>query len=116
MLNFIDATDGCGGPKWLLWLCQWNPKYILVSGDTFDDALEELGSWVVDNAPEHLIDNIVEEIYQDALARGLTEEEAQQEAELDATLIDGGHYLSSSEWGIELEHPTPEELTSWLTD
>ncbi len=79
----------------------YGSTHVLVYGRSLDDALDEAIDWLVDNAPGHLMDDQVAEAYQEAIARGLGEDEAIEEAEMDMTC--GGnscHYIDSWEWWV----------------
>lgn len=96
--------------RWLLWAGAVCPETFLVWGD-LDDALDEVGEWAEKHAPGWFCDEAVADEYKRAIAEGLDEESAQQQAEVDTTsMCDGRHYMNSWEWGIVREDPTRAEI------
>lgn len=94
---------------------------VLAFGDHFEDAFDEAGDWLEDNAPGLLANESIQEEYKrlekaklDEVGRDLYEDEIeklQEEAEVDTTPIGGhGSYVNSDEWTIVAEDPTYEQL------
>ena len=86
---------------------------LMVYAKSVEAALDEAVDWVADHAPGILADAQVADIYQDAIARGLDEEDAMTEAEADTTCAgNAGHYLHAWEWSIAAENPTRATLAA----
>ena len=84
---------------------------LLAYGHYLEDALDECIDWIADKAPGLLMDDQVAEAYDECIAEGMSEEDAQQEAESDMTIGgNNGHYIASWEWCIIQEEPTRDEL------
>lgn len=86
---------------------------LMVWADSIEEALNEAVDWIAENEPDQLCDKEVHEAYEEALAAGKSEEEAQADAEVD-TLCAGnsGHYLRSDDWTIVAEDPSRTEILS----
>lgn len=102
-----DWTKG----RYLLAFGAYGDTRLLVWANSLEDALDECVDWIVENEPGLLADEQVREEYERAIAEGLSEEEAQERAEVD-TICAGnyGNYLNSWEWSIVFENPTRAEL------
>lgn len=88
---------------------------LFVHADSLEDALDECVDWIAENAPGLLRDEQVREAYNAAITEGMSEDEAQREAESDMTCAGNcGHYIASWEWGIAAENPTFSELRSMV--
>lgn len=97
--------------RYILWFGAYGWTRLMVWANSLEDALDEAIDWISVNAPGLLADEQVAEAYREAIARGLSDEEAQQEAEIDTTSGGNcGNYLNSSEWGIVAEDPTRAEV------
>ena len=97
--------------SYVLWFgCPMAPTKLLVYADSLDSALEECGYWLEDNAPGVFCNDMVSEEYQNAIDAGKSEEEADELATIDVTILDRGNYILSYEWGMVAEDPTREEL------
>lgn len=111
----INIANPNGRDLWrhsyLLWFGAYGDTLVLAYANSLDDALDEAADWLADNAPGLFIDDAVEEAYQEAIARGLSEEEAIEEAEVDVTRAGNeGRCLASWEWGIVAEDPSKAQL------
>lgn len=88
---------------------------LLIWANSLDDALEEAGDWIEDHAPGLFCDEAVADAYAEARERGLSEEDAQAEAEQDTTSVcSGNHYLPSWEWSIVAEDPSRADIKAML--
>jgi len=96
--------------RYLLTFGVIGPKVLLVWANSLEDALDEAVDWLAEHAPGLLCDEEVREAYQNALARGLSEEDAQTEATMDTTQAGNeGHYLHSWEWTL-VEDPSRSQI------
>jgi len=102
--------------RYVLWFGSYGTTYLMVWGNGLEAALEEATDWIVEHAPGLLRDDAAQEAYGAAIAEGKTPEEAQEEAEIDMTVMghSGIHYLDSWEWGIALENPTRDGLLEFM--
>lgn len=92
--------------RYILSFGAYGETLLMVWANSLDDALDECVDWIADNAPGLLADEQVAEAYNEAIAAGKSEEDAQAEAETDTTCAgNAGHYLLSYEWGIVAEDP-----------
>ena len=97
--------------RYILAFGAYGDTLLMAWANSLDDALDECIDWIADNAPGLLCDDAVAEEYQARLAEGMSEEEAQEAAELDTTCGGNyGHYILSWEWGIVAENPTRDEI------
>lgn len=92
--------------RFVLW---FGPVKLYAFG-SLEDALEECGEWLEENAPGLLANEQVDEAYQIALAEGWNHDDAWDQAHIDVTSLDCGRSILSYEWGIVAEDPTREEL------
>lgn len=94
--------------RWILWIGQCSPNYFYVHANSLEDALEETVAYVADDPTlvGLLCTEEVHEAYKDAIASGMSEEAAQEEAETDVTICDGGEYVRSDDWGYWVEDPS----------
>lgn len=103
----------CSGIRpFLLWFCAWHPCYALVYARSFEDALDEAID-ASDSIPaiaallrsgEEQAKEAYQEAYNEALAAGKDEDDAQEAgwnaADVDMTPAGGyGGCISSEEWG-----------------
>lgn len=102
--------------RFVLWAgSPMGPTYFLVWANHLQDALDEMVDCIADDYPGFLADDSVEEAYREAIASGMSEEEAREKAEMDTTCAGNyGNYLMSEEWGIVVEDPTRVELLELL--
>jgi hypothetical protein len=114
LVNPIERT--WNENNFVLWFGAYGSLYLRVWADCLESALEEATDWIVEHAPGLLHDDAVQEMYEEAIAEGKSEEEAQEEAEVDMTVMghNGIHYLASWEWGIALENPSRAELAAFI--
>lgn len=92
--------------RYILSFGAYGDTLLMVWANSLDDALDECVDWIADNAPGLLADEQVTEAYNEAIAAGMSEEDAQAEAETDTTSAGGyGHYILSWEWAIVAEDP-----------
>lgn len=84
-------------------------------GEHLEDCLETAVDWLAEHAPGLLADREVAEKYNRLRKENpaLSEEEAQEQATVDTTYVDPGHYLHSWEWTIILDNPTPQALARY---
>ncbi len=105
-INIANPTERPEGryrrnSRFLFSFGAYGDTHVLVYGRSLDDALDEAIDWLVDHAPGHLMDDAVAEAYQEALASGMDEEEALEQAEMDMTSGGNcGHYIASWEWWV----------------
>lgn len=85
----------------------------LVWGDhdgDYDDVLDEVADYCEEHAPGLFCDEQVHETYREAIAEGLSEEDAMQRAEEDTiSCASGNHYFIAHEIAFN-ENPTREEI------
>ncbi len=97
--------------RYVLWFGAYGTTRLMVWADHLEDAFDESVDWIVDNAPGLLCDEQVNEAYQEAEARGLTHDEAFEDAMSDVSMGgNAGHCVLSYEWGIVAEDPTRAEV------
>ena len=85
--------------------------------NSLEDALDEAIDWIVDNEPGLLADDAVREAYEQAIADGMSEEDAQTESEIDVTCGGNcGNYIHSAEWSIVSENPTRAEMLALVAE
>lgn len=88
---------------------------LMVWENNLQDALDTAVDWIAEHAPGLLCTNEVNTAHNEAMASGMTEEEAWDSSEIDVTRAGNcGDCISSSEWGISLENPTRAELVDFL--
>jgi len=93
----------------------FDPYYILAYGNSLESALSEAIEWVAKNDPALLCNDVVQELFDEALEAGSDENEAWDEATVDTTCNDdGNHYINSDDWSIVLEEPTTVQLQRFL--
>jgi hypothetical protein len=115
--------------RYVLWFGAYGPTRLMVWANDLDSALEEAAEWLSEKAPglimkewsdEHkdLIREVCEE-------RGIsfpegfqamdmeTQWDIAEQAEADLTRTESG-FLTSYEWGLDLEDPTRAELDAFL--
>lgn len=119
----VNVESGNSKTRWsrqktfVLCFGAYGDTHIMTSADNLEDALENAADWLENHAPGIFCDEAVTEEYNRAIAEGLTEEAAQNLAEVDTTSVcSGNHYIASWEWGIVLEDPTRDQLKAYLTD
>ena len=79
-------------------------------GGSYDDVLDEVADYCEEHAPGLFCDEQVHEAYREAIAEGLSEEDAQQRAEEDTiSCSSGNHYFTAHEVSFS-ENPTREEI------
>lgn len=86
-------------------------RLMMVWGNCLGDALDECIDWVAEHAPGLLCDDEVEELYREAIAEGLGEDDAWERATMD-TISGGncGNRIRSWEWGLVAENPSRSEV------
>ena len=95
--------------RYILWFGTMSTNYLMVWANGLENAIEFAGEWLAYNAPRHIITNSVEECYQGGIADGMTENDARECSERDATYTESG-WLDSSEWGLIAEDPSREAV------
>ena len=84
---------------------------LMVWGNSLEDALDSSVDWIADNARGLLCDEAVDSAYLEARDRGLSEDEAWEEATVDTVCAgNSGHYLNGSEWTVVAEDPSRSEV------
>lgn len=97
--------------RYLLEFGMYHPTRLLVWANGLEDALDVAIDWIEENAPGLLVDEQVNEAYNEAIAEGKSEEEAQVCANTDVTCGgNAGHYIASEEWHILSENPSRKFL------
>lgn len=97
--------------RYVLWFGAYGTIHLLVWANSLEDALDECIDWIADNAPGLLMDEAVNEAFQEARAKGMSEEEAWDESQTDMTCGgNAGNFIASWEWGIDAEDPTREDI------
>lgn len=126
-INVANASDrSWTRQSFVLWFGQCAPTYVLVYANDLDSALELAADWLADNAPGHLIahdSSELQELYTEAADAWIDEhgrdpegDEAcaiTEQATADLTYTEAG-YLTSYEWGIALEDPSPARLRTFV--
>ena len=108
---YVNPTDkDWTKHRYVLWFGAYGSTRLIVSANSLDDAIEEASGWLADNEPGHFHTEYVNETYQECVGKGMSEEEAWEEATTDMTCLDQGRYLASWEWGIVAEDPSREDL------
>ena len=126
-INVVNPNDkNWCRHSYLLWFGQCGATFLLVYSNDLDSALEDAADWLAENAPGHLVSHeehteLCKEACDDA---GLTWPppsdwcndnayvSAIESAEADLTYTESG-YLTSYEWGIVREDPTPREVSDF---
>lgn len=126
--------------RYVLWFGACAPTYLMVYADGPDDALEKCADWLADNEPGLIMleghgndarDPELDELLEEACreqglewpipddAWGTSDMEpywdAEQTAYADLTHTERG-YLTSYEWGIELEDPSRDEIKGFIAE
>lgn len=97
---FVLAFDAYGSTR------------ILAYADHLEGALDECVDWIAENKPGLLMDEAVSDAYLEARGEGMSEEKAQEEAEVDMTCAGNAcPYLASWEWAIVGEDLTPAQIS-----
>jgi hypothetical protein len=115
--------------RFVLWFGACAPTRLMVWANSLDDALEEAAEWLAENAPGNIMKDWEEEhkalVSEVCEERGITfpdgfdalPDEAKwaicDEAESDLTRTESG-FLTSYEWGIDLEDPSRADLDTFL--
>ncbi len=118
--------------SFVFWFGACGPTYVLAYGRGIEDALESAAGWLADHAPGLIMPPDSDELYDleleaqretcgvelptywersPAVERCIAR--AQEVAVADLTYTESG-YLTSYEWGIALENPTPAELLDFV--
>jgi hypothetical protein len=84
--------------RYMFFFGAYGATRVLVFASDLDAALDEAVDWLVDNAPGHIVTDMVNDAYKEAVEQGLSEEKAIEWAEQD-TLCAGncGDYVLSYE-------------------
>ncbi len=102
-----NVNPGSYDQNFIFWFGSHGATYVRAWGSSLQDALDEAVDWLSDHYPGLLADTEVEEEYKRLIGEGVSEEEAQEQAEMDMTPAGGyGQHIRSDEWGIEAENPT----------
>lgn len=109
--------------RYVLWFGACGPTRLMVWANGLDSALELAGEWLAEHAPGHIMAHDSEELR--ALVRASAEDlgldlsrsvdaeyRAHDHATADLTYTEAG-YLTSWEWGIDLEDPTRATLLAF---
>ncbi len=115
-ITIVNASDrSWTRHNFVLAFGAYGDTVLRVYANSLDSALDEAIDWIVDNAPGLLADEQVAETFQDAIARGMSEEDAQEEATQDTTCGGNcGNYILSQEWAIVAEDPSRTEIKALL--
>lgn len=116
MITIVNATDrSWTRHRYILWFGAYGTTRLMIYANSLNDALDEGIDWIAKHEPGLLADNQVHEEYNRLIAKGKSEEEAQEEASVD-TICGGnaGNYLHSWEWGIVAEDPTRAEIKALM--
>jgi hypothetical protein len=101
--------------RYILWFGACGPTYLMVWANSLDDALDECIDHCEEHAPGLLCEEEVQEAYRDAIARGLSEDEAYERAEVDTTSGgNAGLHVRSDDWGIHSENPSRATILALL--
>jgi hypothetical protein len=97
--------------KYILHFGAYGWTMVMVWANSLDSALDEAVDWLAENGPGLICDDAVAEAYREAIAEGLSEEDAYTRACEDTTSAGNeGHYILSYEWGVSAEDPTREQV------
>lgn len=89
---------------------------LMVWADHLEDALDIAVDWIAENAPGLLANEQVEAAYREAIAEGMSEEEAHIRATEDMTCAGNhGDYVASWEWTIVAENPSRSEVLALMS-
>lgn len=114
-MSKIWRTSHYRARPFILWFGECHPTYLLAYATSLEDALEECADWIAENAPGLFCDEVVHEEYDRCRAEGMEEEAAWEEATVDTTSVcSGTHHLTSYEWGIAAEDPSPKEISDFV--
>lgn len=84
---------------------------VLVYANNLQDALDDLIDWIAEEHPDSLADDAVNAQYSDLIDEGVSQEQAQEQAEADTTQGgNAGNYIHSEDWSIVAEDPTEGDL------
>lgn len=108
-LNIVRESSDRDADRFLFHFDAYGSTHVLVYALNLEDAFDAAGDWLADHAPDMFCDDSVHEAYAEAIAAGKSEDDASEEAIVDTTLFDNGHYIPSSEWHV-LENPGREDV------
>lgn len=113
MLHIVNGSDkSTYRRRYLFSFGAYGWTQCLVWANYLEDALDEAVDWIAEHAPGLLCDAQVREAYAEAMASGLSEDEAIEKAEIDMTRAGNeGHYIASWEWRVT-ENPSRALLKS----
>lgn len=96
---------------YILWFGACGPSKLLVYARHLQDALDECVDYIAEHLPGLLCNEMVEEAYNEAKSRGLSDDQAYDESLCDITTGGNcGDHILSWEWGIVAEDPTPKQI------
>ncbi len=114
-VTLVNPEDQRGSKsRFLFAFGQVSALYLMAWGRGFDEAFERACEWLGEHAPGVFSDEVVHDEYERLRAEGKSEEEAREEAEVDTTVTDEGHYLMSDHWAVIAENPSRAELDELL--
>lgn len=88
---------------------------VIVWANSLEDALDEVVDWCVDHAPGLLANDERDDAYREAIASGLSEHEAWDQAHEDFTIAGNcGDCIRGDEWHIVCEDPSRSEVLELL--
>jgi hypothetical protein len=103
-------------------------RYVLAFGEGFscwymlawghlEECLDECIDYIAEHAPGLLCDDEVNAEYHRLVAEGMSEEKAQEQAEVDTTCAGNcGNRIQSDHWTIVLENPTRQQLKALIAE
>jgi hypothetical protein len=108
--HLVNPSDKDGAKhRYIIALGAYGWTKLLVWANSLDKAIELSIDWTADNEPGHLANEAVHDEYQNAIAEGLSEEKAQERAEVD--IIQGDHGNCMHSWEINLVVEDPDRAT-----
>lgn len=115
--NFFAVNPSKDYKRFVLSFGAYGDTLLLVWADHLQDALDEAVDWIAENAPGLLADEQVNAAYNDAIAKGLDDEQACQVAEVDMTCAGNcGNFIPSWEWSVVSTFPSRERLKGIISE
>ena len=105
--DYVQEILNSGGILWDFQFGAVGTIHVLiwdVWNEGLEGSLEAAAEWLAENAPGHLVSNEeLQELFDEAEAEGLDEDEAIEQATADLTYTEAGH-LTSYEWWVNEIH------------
>jgi hypothetical protein len=115
--NFFAVNPCKDYKRFVLSFGAYGDTLLLVWADHLEDALDEAIDWIVENAPGLLADKQVQEAFDAAVARGLSNDAAAEDATADMTCGGNcGNFIPSWEWQVVSTYPSRERLKSIISE